>query len=448
MGVSAIVAAIADTFATTVIADAVLTGAAIGAGGAVLNGGDIGDILEGAALGGITGGIAGPTAGFLGELGAGATGSLTNTLATGAVLGGGNAAVHGGDILQGALLGGLTAGVFQTVANEFGGTTQIFDDGSTLSTDASGSVVSSTPATDGTLAPVVDLSPGNVTQTFDDGSTLTTNSLGDVINTTNATDTGLTGLTGTTGNTTQTFDDGSTLTTDASGNVVSTTDAHTTQIFDDGSTLTTDSSGNVVSGTDIDGNSVNLTGGNSGTTTTTFDDGSTITYDKDGNVISTTDATDTGVITTGGTTTGTGTTTGVIGSTVGGVVGGVGTDGKTTTGTTVADDTLMTYDLPDFSVSNLKTNFGLNPGMITPVAAYHPTSDVGSRFAWGASPMQTGATFDPGIVNVNAPAVPWGLQQMYHDLTPQEMASLVQAPLYQQASLGTVAGPVAPAMVK
>ena len=126
-------------------------------------------------------------------------------------------------------------------------------------------------------------------------------------------------------------------------------------------------------------------------------------------------------------------------------MGGTVAGGTKTTTTTPTDYTTpITVDLPDYTPSNLQTNFGLNPGMITPVAAYHPTTDAGSRFAWGAAPMQTGATFNAGIANANAPVVPWGLQQLYHDLTPQEMASLVQAPLYRQASLGTVAGPVVP----
>jgi len=64
-----------------------------------------------------------------------------------------------------------------------GSTTQIFDDGSTLTTAADGTVTS-TPATDTGLA------TGGNTQVFDDGSTLTTNPDGTVTSTP-ATDTGL-----------------------------------------------------------------------------------------------------------------------------------------------------------------------------------------------------------------------------------------------------------------
>jgi len=60
--------------------------------------------------------------------------------------------------------------------------TQIFDDGSTLTTDSDG-VYTSTDAP----------STGYHVQTFDDGSTLTTDSQGNVLGSTNATDTGIAG---------------------------------------------------------------------------------------------------------------------------------------------------------------------------------------------------------------------------------------------------------------
>ena len=106
----------------------------------------------------------------------------------------------------------------------------------------------------------------NLTQIFDDGSTLITDSSGNVVSTTNATNGTLLG------NNTQIFDDGSTLTTDSSGNVISSTEAtngtllgNNTQVFDDGSTLTTDSSGNVISSTAATNGSL-LTGGTTGGT--------------------------------------------------------------------------------------------------------------------------------------------------------------------------------------
>jgi hypothetical protein len=109
---------------------------------------------------------------------------------------------------------------------------------------------------------------GTYTETFDDGSTITYDADGNIMSTTDAE--GTETATNDDGTTTYTYDDGSTVTVDANGNVISSTEAE-----DEFAADSTDTK------VDEDGNTVY-----------TYDDGSTITIDEDGNVISSTDATD------------------------------------------------------------------------------------------------------------------------------------------------------------
>ena len=105
------------------------------------------------------------------------------------------------------------------------------------------------------------------------------------------------------------------------------------------------------------------------------------------------------------------------------------------------------YTLTWGTPSPLQTNFGLNPGWIQPVAQYQTTSPVQSQFFWGAAPFQQGPTFNPQLAaqGVGAPVTPWGLQQMYQQLTPEQTAALVASSPYQSQLPGAqVAGPVAP----
>jgi hypothetical protein len=64
---------------------------------------------------------------------------------------------------------------------------------------------------------------------------------------------------------------------------------------------------------------------------------------------------------------------------------------------------------------------GTNPGFFTNVPQqYQTTSPVQSKFYWGQHPYQTGARFSPEQYRqVPAPAVPFGLQQMY---TPESQS--------------------------
>lgn len=124
MGISAAVASFAmgagASAATAAVVGTVVSGAVVGAavsgGVAALTGGDIGDAM---LTGALTGGIAGPISGAIGAVapGAAAVGSMTNAVATGAVIGAGTAVVQGGDILEGALIGGAGAGLGKLASN-------------------------------------------------------------------------------------------------------------------------------------------------------------------------------------------------------------------------------------------------------------------------------------------------------------------------------------------
>jgi len=133
----------------------VWAGALGGAAGAAEDGGNI---LEGALLGGATGYVGG----LAGNAAAGAgAGQILSGAAGGAAAGATGAVLTGNDIVQGALTGGVMGGASGAIASyvnpQTGNSTYTFDDGSTITRDVSGNVVGSTvsPYMD---APVVDLS--------------------------------------------------------------------------------------------------------------------------------------------------------------------------------------------------------------------------------------------------------------------------------------------------
>lgn len=127
MGISALVAsaatAVGASAATAAVVGSVVSGAVIGAGvsGAIaaVTGGDVGDAMM---MGALTGGLAGPVSGAIASVApsAAAAGSMANAVATGAVLGGGTALATGGDVLTGAALGGVGAGVGKYVGDALG----------------------------------------------------------------------------------------------------------------------------------------------------------------------------------------------------------------------------------------------------------------------------------------------------------------------------------------
>ena len=91
---------------------------------------------------------------------------------------------------------------------------------------------------------------------------------------------------------------------------------------------------------------------------------------------------------------------------------------------------------------------GLNPGWIAPTPYYQTTSPVQSKYYWGQHPYQPGSTFDAALYNqVQAPAVPWGVQQARTPFDVNKFINeVILSPGYQAAAKGVapVAGPVAP----
>ena len=75
-----------------------------------------------------------------------------------------------------------------------------------------------------------------------------------------------------------------------------------------------------------------------------------------------------------------------------------------------------------FKHAGIQKGVGINPGMMETTPFYNTTNDVQSKFYWGTHPEQVGPAFDAHAYNagVNAPVTPWGLQQGFTQLTPQE----------------------------
>ena len=117
------------------------------------------NILEGALLGGAAGYVGGVAGGAAAEAGAGAalSGAAGGAAAgaTGAVLGGGDIAEG---ILRGGFMGGASGATYEYFNPQTGSTTYTYDDGSTITRGADGSVTSSPSPYQ--PAPVTDLSTG------------------------------------------------------------------------------------------------------------------------------------------------------------------------------------------------------------------------------------------------------------------------------------------------
>ena len=320
------------------------------------------------------------------------------------------------------------------------GNTQIFDDGSTLTTDTGGNVVGST-TTDGnpyipgsnpalpapvapaptTPAPTTPPPPtapaapvNGETYTYDDGSTITIDRVtGDVLTATPATDTGpvydfgmgsgIGPATG--GNNTITYDDGSTLTTDSAGNVIGSTNS-------DGTPYVPGSNPNLPA---------NQTQTKPGPKTVTYDDGSTITFDENGNVIGSTDTDGNPYVP--------GSNPNLPGN-------------QPVAPTTPAPYVPVPYIPPapkppadpygggvgNYSFGQVQmpnTAQGLNPGFMPGARDYQTTSPVQAQYDWSKTAYQPGPGYDPAY-NAQLPATPWGLQQMYTPISPEQLLQLTQ----------------------
>jgi len=527
-------------------------------GGAANAAANDGNILEGALLGGVTGyvgGVAGQTAASAGA------GNILAGAAGGAAAGATGAALTGQDIIRGALMGGTlgagTGALYDIYQDVNGNKVYTYDDGSTITRDGSGNVVSSTPATDGTPAPVFEYNPntGRI-ETFNPDGTLNilsieeTNALMAKIDPAlrnSLVDTGepfrveVSGLPGTAenpgaaigeyrtpGTDLATFDqiDAGTATWNPAANAwevgaqpdysgFGPTDSQygafgepptgtpytgpSVYTFDDGSTFTFNADGTTSFTEATTGYSGTHSGGSAqgnaaGGVTYTFDDGTWLTVNPDGssawtdtlgNMHSSTGGTYTGAGT-GGTPTdlgeieitaprepstdlgdveitapripGDGTVVGPTPETP--VTPGPGGEGGWTTPVTPVFPVIPGGTGGGGGggtgggggggggpgpIGNLQTYYGLNPGWIQPVAQYQTTSPIQSQFFWGAKPFQVGPTFNTALAGhgIGAPATPWGLQQMYSQLTPEQTAALFR-PAAQGAAPQQFATPVAP----
>lgn len=119
-----------------------------------------GNVLEGALLGGAMGYVGGAAGNAAANAGAG---SALSGAAGGAAAGALGSAITGGDIIKGALTGGvLGAGsgyIAGQVNNQDGTFTRTNDDGSVVRFNSNGDILQVSPATDGTPAPVYEWNP-------------------------------------------------------------------------------------------------------------------------------------------------------------------------------------------------------------------------------------------------------------------------------------------------
>lgn len=255
---------------------------------------------------------------------------------------------------------------------------------------------------------------GSVTTTFSNGSTITTNPDGTYISrdATGSTQTGSSG-------------------SESSGGIA--TGAGTTYVYDDGSTITIHPDGTSTS-TPAPGDMTPV--GDAGEITITADRPTTPVANTDLTVpttpIDTTVPADTTIPYTGG---------GWTPTTPPVIFPITGTTPKTPTGGVDAG-----YTPPQFAnLTKPVTDIGLSPGFIKPEPFYNTTNDVQNQYYWGSHGFQTGDTFNAPAYNTVpvAPQNPFGIDQMYEQLTPEQLAALVQNPAYQ-AQVGTITGPVAP----
>ena len=296
----------------------------------------------------------------------------------------------------------VTSGVTGQITNNGNGTsTQIFDDGSSLTIDNNtGGVITSTNnngVTTGVTGQITNNGNGTSTQVFDDGSTLTTNNTtGAVVSSTN----------------------NNGVTTGVTGNSVDNGNGTSTITYDDGSTITTNNTtGAVVSSTNTNGVTTGVTGNavdnGDGTSTITYDDGSTITINNTtGDVTNVTNTTDT-TKSTGGTTDTTNTvnTNNVIGSTVA-TTGTTGTTNQPSTQNWYAGQSPWKWGTPP-TINRPGLNPGLRAGVANPSFSFGaPLQPVAPSAVGGTMkldiPQFVNQTIGPVTQQVGGQFVPSG----------------------------------------
>jgi hypothetical protein len=173
--------------------------------------------------------------------------------------------------------------------SKYGNMTHVFDDGSSITIDGEGNVIDHKEAADDRSVLDVptkedgplpqgteyDSETNTYTQVFDDGSSVTVDAEGNIVSHAEATDNKVPG------GTTQVFDDGSSITTDEEGNIVSHTEETDSKLGE-----TAQAAGGQCSpGWEYDAET--------NTCVRVFDDGSSITTDQEGNIVDFQEATDT-----------------------------------------------------------------------------------------------------------------------------------------------------------
>jgi hypothetical protein len=81
---------------------------------------------------------------------------------------------------------------------------------------------------------------------------------------------------------------------------------------------------------------------------------------------------------------------------------------------------------PTPTATTTKTGQGLPPGLIQAVDFYRTYSPVQAKFSWDQKPFQMGPEFNPVVAQSGkGSATPWGLQQMFKDLSYNDIMNIV-----------------------
>ena len=274
-----------------------------------------------------------------------------------------------------------------------------------------------TPGTGTDPVANVDITGKGGTQTFDDGSTITFDGKGNVVSSTNA--------------------DGTPYVPGSNPNlpINQPPSGEKTQVFDDGSTITTDANGNVIRSTNSDGTPY-VAGSNpllpkniNGEKTQIFDDGSTLTTDKDGNVIRSTNSDGTPYVPGSNpllpinqpVTPDVVTPPVVVPPSV--IPPYIPPERPVTPVDPYAGSYVGNYSFGTVTPPN--TSQGVNPGYMPGARDYQTTSPIQAQFDWSKTAYQPGPGYNPAL-NPQLPAAAWGLQQMYTPMSPEQLLQLTQ----------------------
>ena len=86
-------------------------------------------------------------------------------------------------------------------------------------------------------------------------------------------------------------------------------------------------------------------------------------------------------------------------------------------GGAIGDYSFGTVTLPN-------TRQGINPGYMPGAVDYQTTSPIQSQFDWSKTAYQPGPAYNPALQT--PPPTPFGLQQMYTPMSPEQLLKLTQ----------------------